>query len=64
MKLIEIADGFAVIPGPGCVLKRVGDKCALYTPGQDATTEGFLVDETYERVMDDLNDALEAGDGV
>lgn len=64
MRLMELADGFAVMPTAVAILKRVGDQCALYTAGQDATTEGFLVDETFENVLGDLNDALEDKDGV
>jgi hypothetical protein len=63
MRMIEIGDGLAFIPAPGCVLKRADDKCVLYTPGQSAL-EGFVVDRDYDELLDEINEALEDEDGV
>lgn len=64
MKLIEIADGIAVMPSAVAVLKRAGKKCALYTAGQDAAYDGFLIDESFENVLEEINEALEDEDAV
>lgn len=59
-RLIDISPDLAVCPCPGMIVKRVGeDQCALFTPGQDATSGGFLIDRPWDEVVGDLNDELE-----
>lgn len=59
MKLIEIDDGMAVLPQKVVVLKRADDKCVIWTAGQSAVDEGFLVDRDYDELLDEMNEALE-----
>jgi hypothetical protein len=64
VKMIEIADGLAVMPSAVAVLKRADKGCALYTAGQSAAYDGFFVDRDFEDLLDEINDALEDEDGV
>lgn len=52
------------MPSAVAVLKRAGKKCALYTAGQDAAYDGFLIDESFENVLEEINEALEDEDAV
>ena len=59
MKLIEISDGFAVLPRHVAVVKRGEEgQSVLFTVGQSAL-EGFVVDRPFEDVFDEVNEALE-----
>lgn len=59
MKLIEIADGFSLIPCAGMVVKRGNEgQSVVFTPGQSAL-EGFVVDREYDEVCEEIDEALE-----
>ena len=62
--MIEIAEGVWIDPRHIAVVKRVGeDKCALFTPGQSAVYEGFLIERSAEEVVDEIEWAMEGKDG-
>jgi len=59
-RFIDITPDLAVCPGPGMVVKRVGDdQCAVFTPGQSAADGGFRVERAWEEVVDELNEELD-----
>ena len=59
-RLIDISPDLAVCPCPGMIVKRVGeDQCALFTPGQDATSGGFLIDRPWDEVVFEINEEIE-----
>jgi hypothetical protein len=58
MKMLEISPDLSIILGPGMVLKRAGEKCALYTAGQSSEYSGFVIDDEYESVLEQINEAL------
>lgn len=58
---LEIDDGLTVILGPGVVIRRSGlrkGQCELFTPGQSAAAEGFVIDRDYADVVDEIEEAL------
>lgn len=61
MPMIELYEGFYVNVGNEiqvAVVKATGDDtCALFTPGQSAVGEGFLVPYSADQVCQQLNDA-------
>lgn len=63
MKLIEIADGFSLVPCGGMIVKRGNEgQSVVFTPGQSAL-EGFVVDREYEELCEEIDEALEGQDG-
>lgn len=63
-KMIEVADGFAIMPTAVAVLKRGEEgQSVLFTRGQSAL-EGFVVDSDYGDMLDEINEALEEENGV
>lgn len=63
MKLIEVADGFSLVPCAGMVVKRGNEgQSVVFTPGQSAL-EGFVVDREYEEVIEEIDEALEDENG-
>jgi hypothetical protein len=56
--LIELYEGFFINPEQVAVVKAVDEgQCALFTAGQSAVDEGFLVPYSAQEVFEQLNDA-------
>jgi hypothetical protein len=62
VKMLEISPDLSIILGPGMVLKRAGEKCAIFTSGQSAEYSGFVIDDDYESVLEQINEALSEED--
>lgn len=59
-RLIDISPDLALIPCPGMVVKKVDEeRCVLFTPGQAATSEGFLIERSWDAVIGEINDEIE-----
>lgn len=60
--LIELLDGFWVVPANVTVIKRIDEeRCALWVVGQSAM-DGFVIDYPAEEVVEALHD-YENGSG-
>lgn len=58
--MIEIEKGFFVNPRLIAVIKSVADgKCAIFTAGQSATDEGFLIDYDADELAEEITNAVE-----
>ena len=59
-RMIDISEDLAVIPCPGMIVRKVDeDRCVLFTPGQDATSAGFLIERPWDSVIGEINDEIE-----
>jgi hypothetical protein len=56
--LIEIDDGLSLRRDQIAAVRASANRktCAVFTPGQSAVDEGFLVDRPYADVVDELNE--------
>lgn len=62
--MIEIAPGMWIAPEHVAVVRDAGrGKCQMFTVGQSAVDEGFLIEEDAEAVVEDIENAKEEDRG-